>query len=146
MSLNSKKNTTKSSWDTIPMPDTIIDHINELYYNAPNMFIFTDCRGCSIGDFEITGVDSDAGDSNEKKSQQDPPHELQATKYTEEETAIPDPKINFYIKQKTPIEQVQAPNEPPKYLITVAVQPQMTETNITQHTRSGGRSYSRVRT
>ena len=59
MSLNSPKNITRRSWDTTLMPDTVIAHVNELSYNEPNKFIFTELIGCPIGDIYITGVDID---------------------------------------------------------------------------------------
>ena len=62
MSLNSEKNITRRSWDTIPMPETVIAHINEIYCNEPNRFIFINRRVHPIGDLEITGVDKDTDD------------------------------------------------------------------------------------
>ena len=54
MSIDSAKNITRRSWDTIMMSDTVIDHVNEIACNEPNQFIFTDHRGFPIGDVEIT--------------------------------------------------------------------------------------------
>ena len=54
MSIDSAKNITRRSWDTIMMPDTAIDHVNEIAYNEQNQFILTDHRGCPIGDVDIT--------------------------------------------------------------------------------------------
>ena len=64
------------------MPDTAIARVNNIAYNEPNQFIFTNYRGRPIGDIEITGVDRDAGDSNKNQAPQDPPHKLQATEET----------------------------------------------------------------
>ena len=63
MSLNSAENITIRSWDTITMPDTVISRVGELSSTEKNRFIFTDCRGCPIGDVDITVVDRDADDS-----------------------------------------------------------------------------------
>ena len=72
MILNSAKNITTSSWDTIKISDTVIACINKLSYNELYQFIFTDrrghtivdIRGHTIGYIKITGVDRDAADSN----------------------------------------------------------------------------------
>ena len=62
MSLNLSKKITRSSWDTILMPKTFISHVNELTYNEPNQFRFTDRSGCPIGNINIKGVDRYAAD------------------------------------------------------------------------------------
>ena len=63
----------------MPMPDTVIYHVNKIAWNEPNQFIFTDRSGHPIGDIDITGVDRDDAYSNKNKAQQDPPHEFQET-------------------------------------------------------------------
>ena len=83
MSLNLAKNITKRSWDTIPIPDTVIARIKEIFCNKPNKFIFTDRRGIPIGDIEIKGLDRDDDDSNRKQSPQDPHHKFQAIEDTD---------------------------------------------------------------
>ena len=146
MSLNSAKNVTRRIWDTIPMPDTVITRVNEIAYNEPYQFIFADRRGLPIVDDAITVVDRDADDSNKNQAPQDPHCKLQAIEEIEEEPVITDRKIDLNINHETPTEQVQAPEEPPAYLVTVTGQPPMTETNITHQPRSGVRISSRVRT
>ena len=44
MSLNTKK-ITRYSWDEIPMPDTVIDLVNNIGGSQPEYFIFTNHRG-----------------------------------------------------------------------------------------------------
>ena len=83
---------------------------------------------------------------NKNQAPQDPHCKLQAIEEIEEEPVITDRKIDLNINHETPTEQVQAPEEPPAYLITVTGQPPMTETNITHQPRSGVRISSRVRT
>ena len=64
MCLNSEKNVTRRSWDTIPMSDTSIARVNKLAFNETYQFIITDHRGRPIGDIEITGVNRYASGSN----------------------------------------------------------------------------------
>ena len=64
MCLNSEKNVTRRSWDTIPMSDTSIARVNKLAFNETYQFIITDHRGRPIGDIEITGMDRYASGSN----------------------------------------------------------------------------------
>ena len=54
MSLNSAKQNTRSTWDTILIPDTFIALVNELVYNEINQFIFAGRSGRSIGYIDIT--------------------------------------------------------------------------------------------
>ena len=112
------------------MPDTFISRVNELSCNEPNQFIFTDRSGCHFGDINITGVDRDAADIKNNQAPQDPPHKFQATEEAEEEPVITYPNIGLNINHETPIEQIQAPKEPPKDTITVTFQP----TTITEDT------------
>jgi hypothetical protein len=56
MALNTRKKITRRSWDVIPMPDTVIAHVNALGNEQPEQLIFTDQRGCPIGNVEIPGV------------------------------------------------------------------------------------------
>ena len=64
MSLRSCKRITRYAWDELPMPDTVIDRINELGKGQPELLTFTDRKGRLIGDgdVELTGVD---GEDNE---------------------------------------------------------------------------------
>ena len=110
------------------MPYTVISHVNELACNEQNQFIFTQRRGCNIGDVDITGVDSDNDHSNEYQAPQDPPRKSQATEETGEDSVIPDTKIDLDINHEAPIEEVKT-EKPPEYPMIVVVQPQMTETN-----------------
>ena len=57
MALNTVNKIVRRSCDVIPMADTVITRINALGSNQPEQLIFTDRRGCLIGDFEITEVD-----------------------------------------------------------------------------------------
>jgi hypothetical protein len=56
MALNTGKNITRRSWDVIPMPDTVIAHVNALGNGKPEQLIFTNQCGCPIRDVDIPGV------------------------------------------------------------------------------------------
>jgi hypothetical protein len=56
MALNTGKKITRQSWDVIPMPDMVIAYVNALGTDQPEQLIFTNQRGCPIGDVEIPGV------------------------------------------------------------------------------------------
>jgi hypothetical protein len=58
MALNSGKKILRRSWDMIPMPDAVINRVNELGKDQPRLMTFTDRHGRLIGDMEIPGVDS----------------------------------------------------------------------------------------
>jgi hypothetical protein len=58
MALNSGRKIVRRSWDVIPMPDVVINCVNELGKDQPSLITFTDLNGCLIGDMEIPGVDS----------------------------------------------------------------------------------------
>jgi hypothetical protein len=58
MALNYGKKIVRRSWDVIPMPDVIINRVNELGKDQPRLLTFTDRHGRLIGDMEIPGVDS----------------------------------------------------------------------------------------
>jgi hypothetical protein len=58
MALNSGKKLVRRSWDVIPMPDVVINRVNELGKDQPRLMTFTDRHGRLIGDMEIPGVDS----------------------------------------------------------------------------------------
>jgi hypothetical protein len=52
MALTSGKKIIRRSWDTIPMPDTVIARVNELGSDQPEQLIFTDRHGRLIGDYD----------------------------------------------------------------------------------------------
>jgi hypothetical protein len=58
MALYSGKKIVRRSWDVIPMPDVVINRVNELGKDQPHRMTFTDRHGRLIGDMEIPGVDS----------------------------------------------------------------------------------------
>jgi hypothetical protein len=58
MALNSGKKIVRHSWDVIPMPDVVINRVNELGKDQPSLMTFTDRHSRLIGDMEIPGVDS----------------------------------------------------------------------------------------
>jgi hypothetical protein len=58
MALNSGKQFVRRSWDVIPIPDVVINHVNELGKDQPSLMTFTDRHDRLIGDMEIPGVDS----------------------------------------------------------------------------------------
>jgi hypothetical protein len=91
MSLVTAKPVSRRTWDEIPMPDSVIQRVNELGKDQPEQFIFTDRKGRAIGDIEpaqaimkyaldqddpleITGVD---GDENETPQIPPEPEEIQ---------------------------------------------------------------------
>ena len=62
MSLTTMQTIVRRRWDAIPMPDTVIDRVNLLGKDQPELFTFTDRKSRRIGDVELPGVD---GDENE---------------------------------------------------------------------------------
>jgi hypothetical protein len=56
MALNSGKKIVRHSWDVIPMPDIVINRVNELGKDQPSLMTFTDSHGHIIGNIEIPGV------------------------------------------------------------------------------------------
>jgi hypothetical protein len=58
MALNSGKKIVWRSWDVIPLPDVVINRVNELGKDQQSLMTFTDRHGRPIGDMEIPGVDS----------------------------------------------------------------------------------------
>jgi hypothetical protein len=58
MALNSGKKIVRRSWDVIPMPDAVINSVNELGKDQPSLMTFTDRHGRLIGEMEIPRVDS----------------------------------------------------------------------------------------
>ena len=58
MSLSTGKKITHYSWDAIPMPDTVIAHVNTLGKDQPEQLVFTDWLGRIIRDNKIPGVDT----------------------------------------------------------------------------------------
>ena len=57
MALDTGKKITRRSWDVIPMPDLVIDRVNELGKDQPEMLTFTDRHGHPIGDHEVVASD-----------------------------------------------------------------------------------------
>ena len=62
MALNKGNKIVRSSWDVIPMSDTVITHVNALGSDQPEQLNFTNRRGRPIGDVEIPGVDPSNAD------------------------------------------------------------------------------------
>jgi hypothetical protein len=58
MALNSGKKIVRRSWDVIPMPDVVINRVNELGKDQQSIMTFANRHGRLIGDMEIPGVDS----------------------------------------------------------------------------------------
>jgi hypothetical protein len=58
MALNSGKKIVRHSWDVIPMPDVVINRVNELGKDQSSLMTFTERHGRLIRDIEIPGVDS----------------------------------------------------------------------------------------
>ncbi len=66
MALNTGKKIACQSWDVIPMPDTVIAHVNALGNDQPEQLLFTNWCGCPIRDVEIPGVmDFEEEDNND---------------------------------------------------------------------------------
>jgi hypothetical protein len=57
MALNSGKKIVRRSWDVSPLPDVVINRVNELGKDEPRLMTFTYRHGRLIGDMEIPGVD-----------------------------------------------------------------------------------------
>jgi hypothetical protein len=65
LNLTSGKKIVRRSWDIIPMPQTVIDRVNLLGKDQPELLIFTDRKGQPIGDVEdIHGADDHAEDDD----------------------------------------------------------------------------------
>ena len=58
MALNIGEKLVRSSWDVIPMPDTVIMRVKSLGSDQPEQLILTYRSGCPIGEVEIPGVDT----------------------------------------------------------------------------------------
>jgi hypothetical protein len=56
MALNTGKKIVRRSWDVIPMPDTVIAHVNTLGSDQPKQLIFTDQHGRLIGDTDDVNI------------------------------------------------------------------------------------------
>ena len=56
MALNTGQKITHCSWTEVPMPDTVIDRVNQLGADQPEHLIFTDRHGNLIRDSETPGV------------------------------------------------------------------------------------------
>jgi hypothetical protein len=54
LNLTTGKRITRRTWDIVPMPQTVIDRVNLLGKDQPELFIFTDRKGRPIGDIDIT--------------------------------------------------------------------------------------------
>jgi hypothetical protein len=63
MTLNTGQKIVRRNWDVVPMPDMVIDRVNALGKEQPELLTFTDRHGRLIGDIEIPGVDSDEADN-----------------------------------------------------------------------------------
>ena len=58
MTLVSMENVVRQSWDSLPMPDTMIARVNALGQGQPNNLDFLDINNRPIGELEITLVDT----------------------------------------------------------------------------------------
>ena len=59
------KNITRRYWGMIPIPDTVIGHVNLLGKYPPDILVFAYFKGLLIGygDIELTGVNGDENDA-----------------------------------------------------------------------------------
>lgn len=64
MSLATGQKISRRSWDVLPMPNSVVDRVNTLGKDQPELFIFTDRKGRPIGDIEPLGPDDDLDDDN----------------------------------------------------------------------------------
>ena len=78
MSIHLETNINRRSWDSIPIPDTIIARVNEIEKGEPETFIFTDCKVRIIGDSELTGVDTSV---NQEPQKNQLPNDIEVTPY-----------------------------------------------------------------
>jgi hypothetical protein len=126
MSLQTMKKIVRRSWDSIPMPDTVIARVNKLGKDEPEQFIFTDRSGRLIGDVELPGVDGVNNDTPHTIAPDDATiveiHDLDNNPYEIDQDAVPtqeqepqtidtepetvDTEVNG---DPTPIPPVQAP-------------------------------------
>jgi hypothetical protein len=64
MNLATGQRITRRTWDILPMPNSVIDRVNALGKDQPELFIFTDRKGRPIGDIEPHGPDDDLDDDH----------------------------------------------------------------------------------
>ena len=57
MSLATGKVLSRRTWDNILIPNSVITRVNQLGKDQPEQFIFTDRKGCTIGDVETITLD-----------------------------------------------------------------------------------------
>ena len=57
MSLTTGAAVTRYRWDPIPMPSSVIEIVNRIGKDQPELLLFTDRKGRLIGVAEPTGVD-----------------------------------------------------------------------------------------
>ena len=71
LNLTTGKRISRRTWDIIPMPQTVIDRVNLLGKDQPELFVFTDRKGRPIGDIDITDqAQEDLDDAPPSKSQE----------------------------------------------------------------------------
>ncbi len=109
MSLNSGKKITRRSWDEIPMPDTVIDRVNELGKDQPEYFVFTNRKGRRIGDVEIPGVEGAEIEAPQEIELENPVYEnLEAPPPQEAQEQDPIVPVPF----EPGVDPVEAPEAP----------------------------------
>jgi hypothetical protein len=54
LALDTGKLIVRNCWKELPIPLTVIDHVNVLGRTERSMLVFTDCLGCVIGDYTPT--------------------------------------------------------------------------------------------
>ena len=59
MSLQTGQKITRYNLNEIPIPQTVINRVNILGNNQPELFIFTNRKVQKIGESDITGVEGD---------------------------------------------------------------------------------------
>ena len=97
MSLKTGKKITRRSWDAIPMPDVVIDRVNELGKDQPEQMVFLDRKGRPIGDVEFTGVDRGRNVAPRQPSANPAVEildDLDNPNQTNEQEAVPEPELH----------------------------------------------------
>ena len=62
MILTTSADVTRYGWDPIPMPSSVIERVNRLGKDQPELLLFTNRKGRLIGKSEPTGVDGDGAE------------------------------------------------------------------------------------
>jgi hypothetical protein len=92
MSLTSGKRISRRTWDIIPMPQLVIDRVNQLSKDQPEQFVFTDRKGRLIGDIKLPSSD-EHDDRNDDDHEEIPGVDRGVNETPQVETNDPDTPV-----------------------------------------------------